>query len=392
MIEQEEVKQETVSVVEEVSIELKNIIETLIFASDEPISTKMIRAIIEDANKERSADEQLSVNAEIIRKAIAELNRGYEKSGTGFKIIELAAAFTYATKEQFAAWVGRLQKEKARRKLSSTAVETLAIIAYKQPITKVEVEFIRGVNVDYIMKTLLEKNLIHITGRQNSPGRPLLYGTTDEFLIHFGLNDLSDLPKPREIEELIGETEAEVDRRLLAEQHALEFKEELEEKLEGHEGTKQQHTKQTKQPRVKVSVPQEVKDERVVQKTEEEKTGEAPVPTTVESIVPEQQKEISIEHTAEEVIEETAQEQSTTEEEIVQNVESATVELVENEIAQQLEEQTTKIFGERGLEGEPQSNHEEIEQKEIHSQSGKEESGWSKWKSKVKTFFQKLFA
>ncbi|MBW7889275.1 MAG: SMC-Scp complex subunit ScpB, partial [Bacteroidetes bacterium] len=172
MSEQDEMKQEAAAVIEEVSIELKNIIETLIFASDEPISTKMIRAIIEDANKERAADEQLTVNAEIIRKAIAELNRGYEKSGTGFKIIEIAAAFTYATKEQFAAWVGRLQKEKARRKLSSTAVETLAIIAYKQPITKSEVEFIRGVNVDYIIKTLLEKNLIHITGRQNSPGRP----------------------------------------------------------------------------------------------------------------------------------------------------------------------------------------------------------------------------
>jgi segregation and condensation protein B len=232
--EQTEVKTEEI----EVSTELKNIIEALIFASDEPITVRFIRSIVDDVNKDIPPAEHFVVNAEIIRKAVGDLNRGYGRMGSGFRIIEVAGGFVHATQEQFSSWVGKLAKERARRRLSPTAVETLAIIAYKQPIAKGEVEFIRGVNVDYIINALLEKDLIHITGRANTPGRPLLYGTTQKFLEHFGLNELSDLPKPREIEELIGETELEVDRRLLAEQQEMEFKEDLEKKLDGNEGSK----------------------------------------------------------------------------------------------------------------------------------------------------------
>jgi segregation and condensation protein B len=239
-----------------VSTELKNIIEALIFASDEPMTTRFIRSIMDDVNKDLPPSEHYIVNAEIIRKAVGDLNRGYVRMGSGFRIIEIAGGFTYATQENFSSWVGKLAKEKARRRLSPTAVETLAIIAYKQPIAKGEVEFIRGVNVDYIINALLEKDLIHITGRANTPGRPLLYGTTQKFLEHFGLNDLTDLPKPREISELINETEIEVDRRLLAEQQELEFKEDLEKKLEGNEGSK---NKPQKQPKVKV--PENIKEE-----------------------------------------------------------------------------------------------------------------------------------
>lgn len=239
-----------------VSTELKNIIEALVFASDEPMTVRFIRSIVDDVNKDLAPADHFVVNAEVIRKAVTELNRGYTKMGTGFRIIEIAGGFTYATLEQFSSWVGKLAKEKARRRLSPTAVETLAIIAYKQPIAKGEVEFIRGVNVDYIINALLEKDLIHITGRANTPGRPLLYGTTQKFLEHFGLNDLTDLPKPREIAELINETEIEVDRRLLAEQQELEFKEDLEKKLEGNEGSK---NKPVKQPKVKV--PENIKEE-----------------------------------------------------------------------------------------------------------------------------------
>lgn len=251
-----DVKPETAAEEVVVSTELKNIIEALIFASDEPMTVRFIRSIVDDVNKDRSPSDHYAVNADIIRKAVADLNRGYTKMGTGFRIIEIAGGFTYATQEQFSSWVGKLAKEKARRRLSPTAVETLAIIAYKQPIAKGEVEFIRGVNVDYIINALLEKDLIHITGRANTPGRPLLYGTTQKFLEHFGLNDLTDLPKPREIAELINETEIEVDRRLLAEQQELEFKEDLEKKLEGNEGSK---NKPVKQPKVKV--PENIKEE-----------------------------------------------------------------------------------------------------------------------------------
>jgi segregation and condensation protein B len=108
-------------------------------------------------------------------------------------------------------------KERSRRKLSAAALESLAVIAYKQPVTKPELEAIRGVNADYIMRTLLERNLIAIVGRAATPGRPLLYGTTKDFLKHFGLNDLAELPKPREIDELMAEAQFEVEKRMLRE-------------------------------------------------------------------------------------------------------------------------------------------------------------------------------
>ena len=258
--QQEEVRPETAAAPPlndiVVSVELRNIIEALVFASDEPMTVRFIRSIMDDVNKDLPPAEHYSVNADIIRKAVADLNRTYGRMGMGFRIIEIAGGFTYATKEEFSSWVGKLAKEKARRRLSPTAVESLAIIAYKQPITKGEVEFIRGVNVDYIINALLEKDLIHISGRATTPGRPLLYSTTQKFLEHFGLNDLTDLPKPREIAELINETEIEVDRRLLAEQQEMEFKEDLEKKNEGHEGAKQ---KGQRGPKAKV--PDDVKEE-----------------------------------------------------------------------------------------------------------------------------------
>jgi hypothetical protein len=102
-------------------------------------------------------------------------------------------------------------------------VETLAIVAYKQPVTKAEIEKIRGVNCDYVLKTLLEKELLTVTGRAESVGRPLLYGTTKEFLKHFGLNDITDLPRPREIEEILGESQFETERRMLEAQEGAEL-------------------------------------------------------------------------------------------------------------------------------------------------------------------------
>jgi segregation and condensation protein B len=111
--------------------------------------------------------------------------------------------------------------------LSISALESLAIIAYKQPVTKPELEAIRGVNADYVLHSLLERNLVAIVGRAATPGRPLLYGTTKEFLKHFGLNDLAELPKPREIDELLAEAQFEVEKRML---------QELEEKREKEEG------------------------------------------------------------------------------------------------------------------------------------------------------------
>lgn len=175
-----------------------SIIEALIFASDESITaSELIKAIKEIDG------EDVSLSAGDIEKCIDELNEKYNSQELSFNITKVANGYLFATKPEFGKYVGFLSTEKSKRRLSQAALETLAIIAYKQPITKPELEAIRGVNSDYILNMLLEKNLITITGRSESIGRPLLYGTTDEFLKYFGLFNISDLPKPREIEEIM---------------------------------------------------------------------------------------------------------------------------------------------------------------------------------------------
>jgi len=175
-----------------------SIIEVLIFSSDEPISeNEIIRAI-------KGIDgEDIEINPDNISETVDLLNKSYEENGRSFRIKKIANGFVFVTTEIFAKYVGYLSSEKSKRRLSQAALETLAIIAYKQPVTKPELEQIRGVNSDYILTSLLEKNLITIIGRAESIGRPLLYGTTTEFLKYFGLYNLSDLPKPREIEEIM---------------------------------------------------------------------------------------------------------------------------------------------------------------------------------------------
>jgi len=175
-----------------------SIIEVLIFSSDEPISeNEIIRAI-------KGIDgEDIEITSDNISETVDLLNKSYEENGRSFRIKKIANGFVFVTTEIFAKYVGYLSSEKSKRRLSQAALETLAIIAYKQPVTKPELEQIRGVNSDYILTSLLEKNLITIIGRAESIGRPLLYGTTTEFLKYFGLYNLSDLPKPREIEEIM---------------------------------------------------------------------------------------------------------------------------------------------------------------------------------------------
>ncbi|MAT58125.1 MAG: SMC-Scp complex subunit ScpB [Melioribacteraceae bacterium] len=174
------------------------VIEALIFASDEPIPASEIVKTIKDLD-----GEDIKITPSDIEATIDELNKKYESIESSFRILRIANGYIFGTKQEFAKYVGYLSTEKSKRRLSQAALETLAIIAYKQPITKPEIEMIRGVNSDYILNTLLEKNLITIKGRSETIGRPLLYGTTEEFLKYFGLNNITDLPKPREIEEIM---------------------------------------------------------------------------------------------------------------------------------------------------------------------------------------------
>ena len=206
------------------------IVEALVFATDEPLSAQDIRSLILDEPTVKTSVEpdifsepvpasggELNgaepakrkkanlLELPVIKDAIRMLNNTYEESGRTFRIIEIAGGYQFATRPDVAAYVSRLYKDRSRRRLSGAALESLSIIAYKQPVSKADIENIRGVNCDEVIKSLLEKNLITITGRAESVGRPLLYGTTQDFLRHFGLGSMRDLPKPREIEELLKE-------------------------------------------------------------------------------------------------------------------------------------------------------------------------------------------
>jgi len=178
---------------------LKKIVEVLIFSSDRPLSLKQMKDIINDEKSETG----LTADIRSIEKAVADLVDKYLSDEYAFSLVQVAGAYRFATRREYAPWLAKLNKEKLKRKLSPPALETLAIIAYKQPITKSEIEVIRGVNVDYIIGALLEKDLITIRGRAEVAGRPMLYGTTDTLLEHFGLNKIEDLPPLKAIEDII---------------------------------------------------------------------------------------------------------------------------------------------------------------------------------------------
>lgn len=187
------------------------VIEGLIFASEDPIdAAELVRAI------QAIDGDSVTITPEDAELAVDVINQRYEPSYFPFKIVRISGGFIFATKPELGKYLGYLNSEKIKRRLSQASLETLSIIAYKQPITKPDIEAIRGVNSDYILSTLLDKRLITIVGRAETVGRPLLYGTTDDFLKYFGLNRITDLPKPREIDELMQDEDfLEQKRKLL---------------------------------------------------------------------------------------------------------------------------------------------------------------------------------
>lgn len=159
----------------------KAIIETLLFVSGEPVGLNSISKVTEIPETE-------------IKGLISELQAEYRERNSGLMIVEIADGFQMLTNPEHASWVKKLKNTNQTSKLSQPALETLAIIAYKQPITKLEIDQLRGLNSDGAVKGLLDKHLIKIIGKKESPGRPFLYGTTKEFLQYFGLKNLSELP------------------------------------------------------------------------------------------------------------------------------------------------------------------------------------------------------
>lgn len=190
---------------------LVSVIEALIFASQDPISWDHISGIISES------EEEIQLEKASVEQIIDQLNLRYEENDLAFRIEEIGGGFTFVTQPRYYPWLSIFQHENAYRKLSQSAIESLSIVAYRQPITKPEVDQIRGVDSGYILRQLLEKMLIKVSGRADSPGKPLLYKTTDHFLKHFGINSVSELPRPREIDEILRDDDMAEHRRLLME-------------------------------------------------------------------------------------------------------------------------------------------------------------------------------
>jgi segregation and condensation protein B len=380
----------------------KALVEALIFAAEEPLSLNQIRSIYQGENLRN--DESKQIEPETIRQIVTDLNKEYSRQDRPYRIVQIAGGYQFATSSEYAEWLGKLYKEQGRRKLSQSGVETLAIIAYKQPITKAEIEKIRGVNCDYVLKTLLEKELLTVTGRAESVGRPLLYGTTREFLKHFGLNDITDLPRPREIEEILGESQFETERRMLEAQAGAELarkeqedfksrlphipkkKPELDEK--GVEIVPHKRMREIKimpmeerkaleeagQEKIEfISENTSVEDKLSVEKTSDEKTHlEASMVSPQEDI-----PDATIEQNAFKQI---------TEKQNVELQEETTNDILESERMLALEIQNGEISSttEESIQDDSQ-NTSEIEKPQMQKR-------WKVWKDKIQGFIKKLFA
>ncbi|MCM8796873.1 MAG: SMC-Scp complex subunit ScpB [Candidatus Omnitrophica bacterium] len=189
---------------------LKAVIEALLFASDKPLTIEQIRKVLDN------------LDVGVVRRTVEELRADYVQSNKGMQIIEVAGGFRMVTAPGFAPFLKKLFKERHVERLSRPALETLAIIAYKQPITKQEIELLRNVSVDGLISNLLEKGLIRICGRKKAPGRPYVFGTTRQFLECFGLRSLEELPKMDGIPSLPSSTgQSEIDEMVVSQEEEM---------------------------------------------------------------------------------------------------------------------------------------------------------------------------
>ncbi|MCU0347804.1 MAG: SMC-Scp complex subunit ScpB [Saprospiraceae bacterium] len=169
-------------------------IEALVFAADSPLSPDDIRQVLEEAFETEFAPADIDA-------AISEVKARYAVDDFAIELVQIAGGLQFMTKGAYHNAIGTWLKQTTKKRLSQAAIETLSIIAYRQPVSKTEIEQIRGVSSDYSLQKLLEKELISITGRSEAPGRPLLYGTSIKFMDYFGLKDLNDLPKPKDFKD-----------------------------------------------------------------------------------------------------------------------------------------------------------------------------------------------
>ncbi len=179
--------------------EIKPVIEALMFVSGDPISIDRLHDVLTAVDKAK------------IRALLEELKFDFAQSNRGLQVVEVAGGYQITTRIEMAPWIKEMEKVKAAARLSKPGLETLAIIAYKQPVTRAEIEQIRGVDAAGVLKTLMERKLVKIVGRKEVAGRPMMYGTTREFLQYFGLPDITGLPTLKEFSEVVdAEREGEI--------------------------------------------------------------------------------------------------------------------------------------------------------------------------------------
>ena len=201
------------------------IIEAILLTADAPVTPGRLVALLDE------------YNGRDIRELVDSLNAGYADGGHGFSIVEVAGGFQLATRRECGPWLRKFHNDPNQIRLSQAALEALAIVTFKQPVTRIEVDTIRGVNSGGVMQTLMELSMIRIVGRSEGIGKPMLFGTTREFLVHFGLKTLADLPKPRELEELLesGENKAEARQQMAMELQDLQDRADGQQESGGHD-------------------------------------------------------------------------------------------------------------------------------------------------------------
>lgn len=189
--------------------QLEQHIEAILFASEKPVQQQEIIDVL------NNLEEEVFIESAVIEQSLQNLLKKYTEAHYAFALVETGGGYQFLTKADYHDTVSVFLRQRSNKKLSTAAMETLAIIAYKQPTTKGEVEQIRGVNCDYTINKLLEKDLIVIEGRADTPGKPILYGLSETFMDYFGINSVEDLPKPKEVapteDNTIGEVKEDVE-------------------------------------------------------------------------------------------------------------------------------------------------------------------------------------
>lgn len=177
--------------------DLVSIVEALLFAAERPVPADRLAGLLGDGRDEGALD------AETVARACAELESRYLEASSALQVVEVAGGYRIGTRPRFDRWIRELRREERSTQLSAAALETLAVVAYRQPVTLAEIAGIRGVDPDSALRTLREMGLVRVTGRKRTVGRPFTYGTTEKFLETFGLRDLDELPAQAEFEELL---------------------------------------------------------------------------------------------------------------------------------------------------------------------------------------------